>query len=415
MAIANGGTPFPRNVPILQNLSFDATSSDNTVNVCDAVSANGGDGLRGIAIEDLQGSLTGESGWLLQDKNTDPTNGIDYPDYTTFLPPGSCAPIEDSCLVSCPNTCFRTLLGSTPSSPIHASTRMKVTDATGKVMLIPRMVFGNKALSLDHRTRAQFSVRLPSSSAPYNVTWVNEDDGEGAWPGFGYLVFSGTPSCQNHITESDLNLIYPLPNDRCNNAIYNGDIETGLKDGWQGEFNTPFAATEQGTGAAGTSYAIKTTNINRNPNHGLWNYLDVSCLRAWASEGKWIRFSGYFRTLDSSNVDAVSSVNVRLSADDESISLLPVTTISTSGDGNWTHFEQSVELPSSVADATEAILVIDGASGHYIVADELLIEVIEPTQEPNIAVSLLSSLYLASFLLHQLYCCSNHACFILLP
>lgn len=347
-----------------------------------------------IQIDDSFGSLSTNNtpGFFVQDKSLDPPTGFDYPSLTTFLPANSCAPIEDSCLVECPNSCFRLVKGIAPSTPLHNNKRMMVT-ANGVNQLVPRAVFPGRELSLDHRPKANFIVWLPYQPS-YNITFVEDDGVTAAWPGFAKLSVYSAPNCQNDMIT---NFVYPPPNDRCQNLVFNGNIELGTKDGWQGEFNTPFKVVTPG--AVGTAHALKTTNINRKGNHGLLNYFDISCIRAWASEGKIIRFSGYFRTWNSTNADVASSVNVKLFAEDSmliSVTLLS-TSVATAGDGSWTYFEKNIVLPSSLANAEVGKLIIEGASGKYIVIDEMLIEeVIEPTNSPTNAPSLSPTLSVIS-------------------
>ena len=109
-------------------------------------------------IDDSSGSLSTNNtpGFFVQDKSLDPPTGLDYPSLTTFLPANSCAPIEDSCLVECPNSCFRQVRGYVPSTPLHNNKRMMVT-ANGVNQLVPRALFPGRELSLDHRPKAQVS------------------------------------------------------------------------------------------------------------------------------------------------------------------------------------------------------------------------------------------------------------------
>ena len=80
-------------------------------------------------------------------------------------------------------------------------------------------------------------------------------------------------------------------------------------------------------------------------------------MRAWASEGKDILLSGYLRTLNQNDLtDVASSVLVELRVRDISkttTTLLPATSVATTGDVSWSFFEAAIPLPSSVADATE--------------------------------------------------------------
>ena len=47
------------------------------------------------------------------------------------------------------------------------------------------------------------------------------------------MNFDEKPHCDNSLEETDVSLDYPAPTGRCLNPIFNGDIETGLIDGWQ--------------------------------------------------------------------------------------------------------------------------------------------------------------------------------------
>ena len=92
---------------------------------------------------------------------------------------------------------------------------------------------------------AQFIVWLPYQPF-YNITFVEDDGVTAAWPGFAKLSVYSAPNCQNDMST---NLVYPPPNDRCQNLVFNGNIELGTKDGWQGEFNTPFKVVTPGAGS----------------------------------------------------------------------------------------------------------------------------------------------------------------------
>ena len=280
-------SPLAYNNPFFGNLSFD--SATDRLSVCDAASV----GVRGFAIDDTSGQLSsdGVGGFLLHDVTT-VQGGLDYPSLTAFLPENTCSPVEGSCLLSCPGTCFRLVKIAVPSSPIHASKQMIVTDINNssvKQVLIPRTVFPNKEVCQSTDCRAEFQVWLPSTYGSYEISFVEADGTTVAWPGFvSPVTLGGAPTCPNYLTEEDIKIVYPAPNGRCHNPIYNGDLERGDVLGFQGECGstdfdfrgrailtncTPIAIHT--LGAAGTSNALKTTDIGRNSNLGIHQFIDV--------------------------------------------------------------------------------------------------------------------------------------------
>lgn len=262
-------------------------------------------------------------------------------------------------------------------SEIHNGKQLIVTSATGASALVPKRVFRDV-----HKHYWEDVVPLFLPSGNYTVSFVDQDGTTSNWPGYAYFSLGSAPSCANYVEEANIIIDYPAPNDRCNNPIYNGDIERGNFYGFQDAGRAGMAIVTPG--AAGTNNALRTTKTNRAADEGLYNHMDVSCLRAWA--GKDIRLSGYLRTLvrtlDNTYADAASTVSVTLTVSGTATALVS-TEVPTNNDGSWAFFQTVIELPPTVADATKATLVIDGAAQHHIVLDEWQIKVDPCENDPD--------------------------------
>ena len=152
-AIGNG-LLYAINMPIFDNITTD--SSFDRASVCEAESKD----IRGFTLHDFG---QGPGGFLVHDTSPDSTGAA-------FLPTNyPCQMIVDSCLKSCPNTCFRLLKMIVPGSSIHAGKQMLVTGANGVSRSFNGFIrYENE----DQANRRVYPVFLPSSGGPYNITFV---------------------------------------------------------------------------------------------------------------------------------------------------------------------------------------------------------------------------------------------------
>lgn len=341
--------------PIFSNLTFD--SETHRISVCAATS--GSKPIRNIAYDDLTATVTPAGGFLVQD---------DDPALTTFLPEGNCTALGgSSCLLSCPDACFRHVRFVTSAAAIHEGMKMVATErnvAGSPSAVTPRYIF--KRFWGSHDV-AYFGIALPGGKQ-YDVSFIDAA-GEDAWPGYVTKVLSPAPDCTPNLSAADVAVVYPSPNARCDNPIYNGDLERGDYFGWLQVHSAGLAMMNGG--AEGTANALRTTKVGRNGWHGLVNYLDVSCLRAWG--GNFIRLSGFFRALDMDLQDVASGGEVYLRID--GVTLYKEGWVGIKGDGTWAKVDTILYLaPSLVANAQKAVLELEGAHQLHIAIDEWKID-----------------------------------------
>ena len=253
---------------------------------------------------------------------------------------------------------------------------MKVTDkSTGKFVLRPRNIIAK--ISQMPTTDAYYGVWLPGGTQ-YDVTFVKAN-GAPTWPGYAYMDMDAEPNCASSLQTTDVTLDYPAPSSRCLNAIFNGDIETGLIDGWQERTNyKPFGEVIS-PGADGTSFALKTTARALSGGSTLVNRVDISCLKGWAGEE--IRLRGKIRLLNAEGQDVACSIAEELPSNCPLIQLklgseiLLSQFVETSADGSWGSISEVRGLPpteTALADVAEVI--IDKAYHTEFLIDEFHID-----------------------------------------
>ena len=323
---------------VFSNITFDFPDPI-TVSVCAAVgSYSHKNSIRNIAYDVFGAtglSPTGEGGYFLQ--NNDP--GL-----TTFMP-SNCQP-AGGCLNFCPNACYRHIIMTTSGSAIHEGKQMVVTDVTTGVSVgTPRKMFQR---FWGFQDVAYFGIALPSGSQ-YSISWIDAN-GNNAWPGFVKPQFQALSDCSPVLDESDVNIIAPPVNERCDNIVYNGDLERGDFFGWQDHSGSGMSMVQGG--AENSYWALRTNKVGRNEWHGLWNFVDASCLQAWA--GNFIRISGYMKVLDMTLQDVASSCEVEFWIDGQIMFYRQVPTL---GDGSWAKVDEIIYLPGMAANAVEGACI----------------------------------------------------------
>ena len=151
---------------------------------------------------------------------------------------------------------------------------MKITNkSSGEYVLRERNTIAK--ISQMPTTDAMYGVWLPGGSQ-YEITFV-KPSGAATWPGYAYLNMESPPECAEALGDDEVHFVYPAPTARCVNPIFNGDIETGLIDGWQEYTNYKPFGDVISPGADGSSYALKTKyRISHNNGGGpLVNRVDI--------------------------------------------------------------------------------------------------------------------------------------------
>lgn len=348
--------------PIFKDMSFD--SDTDRVSFCrvlePGLAENGGD-AGNVGINDWEGHINpaGIPGFYLLD---------DDPVADEFLG-GNCE-AAGGCAQFCPNACLRLVVFRTSGSFIHEDSLMKVTDrATGKYVLRSRHIIAkvSQMPSID----ALYGIWLPGGTE-YDVTWVKPNMAP-TWPGYAHMDMERKPDCPSALETSNIHLDYPAPTHRCDNPIFNGDAESGSIYGWQERTNYVPGMTIISPGADGTSYALKTTKRATTGGSTLVNRMDISCLKAWAGES--IRVSGKIRLLNLDGTDVACSSTDLSCAPLVELKLGSTALLSrrleTYADGStWGSLDETITIPSTVADESIAELVFDQSYYKEYLIDE---------------------------------------------
>lgn len=245
---------------------------------------------------------------------------------------------------------------------------MVVTDvSTGISVATPRQIF---ITFWGMHDVAYFGIALPGGSN-YTISWIDQN-GKIAWPGYVKPSFKAMPNCSPVLEESAVTFVSP-PNDRCDNIVYNGNLERGDFFGWQDHHGSGMSMLQGG--AEDTSWALRTNKVGRHSFFGLWNFVDASCLQSWA--GNFIRISGYVRVLNMELQDVACPMGtcapeVEFKINGQRIFFKKVATV---GNGSWAKVDEIVYLPETpAANAIEGALILEGGHMQHLALDEWRIE-----------------------------------------
>lgn len=143
-----------------------------------------------------------------------------------------------------------------------------------------------KSLWRNARLSGSYGLTLPQGN--FNISFVNKDSREPAWPKYAQLLFQEAPDCNGYaIDDGSITLTKPsFDEDRCSQLIHDGDVEN-LPDKynqlgqWQNEWIYAMKVELVTPGYGGSGYAVKGSHKkDETCNIGycvLGQWLDSSC------------------------------------------------------------------------------------------------------------------------------------------
>jgi len=258
------------NVQVFEGLSLDTET--NRISVCDAVynQKRGESKVQNVVIVGAGISPYGPGFYV---KNNDDT-------LTTFLDgdDSSCFDVGgQSCLKFCPDACLCKVMFETSGWTATNDYSMIITDeGTGNTAVSDKHMFRWDSTSVTRKGYFGAALALGKSSL---VSFL-DGDGNVGWPKCVYDSYESQPQCaySNSQQTSEVTLAYPPATARCDQLIYNGDLEGGVVDGWHEWGNAHLEVVSPG--AEGSTYALST---KRRPKDrwqlALYYALDASCVR----------------------------------------------------------------------------------------------------------------------------------------
>jgi hypothetical protein len=338
--------------PTIFGNTFD--SPNKRISACMSINSSPDGWVRLIAIEDIDGSLSGvEPGFFVQDE----------PAITNFIDASSCQSIDESCLLFCPNTCLRLGIISISQDKTTRGFVMTITDGATSAVVERRSIWFDE---LQNHLSAQMPIVLPAAlTGRFQISFTDQN-GVSAWPGYATLSLERAPiGCTGGVVSDQIELVMPsaetVVQGRCDNLFKYDDYENGIH-GWQ-NFFSGISVSQDADG----EYVITTTRRKNDRGHvNLSRTLDASCFAH--NSGRSFRLFGSIRMQDTQGMDVASdgtsnlSPRIRLIVNAGNAALISKTwNIATASDGSWSDFDTEITLPADSSTATKAIIYIDMA------------------------------------------------------
>ena len=208
--------------PTISNNTFDDEPVSSRISACWGINGSPDNWVRYVAIEDVDGSLSG---------NSPPTPGFfvqDEPAVTSFIDTTKCQVVPGSCLLFCEDTCLRLGIVSISQDLTTRGFQMHITSgSTTAAVNRGNIWFDEKQSHLS----APMPVVLPAPAqggSKYQITFTDKH-GDPAWPGFATLSMERAPSCTGGVSSQDIEFVMPdAGGDRCIDLFKYDDYPNGI-------------------------------------------------------------------------------------------------------------------------------------------------------------------------------------------
>mmetsp|Transcript_704 Transcript_704/g.756 ORF Transcript_704/g.756 Transcript_704/m.756 type:complete len:883 (+) Transcript_704:915-3563(+) len=328
--------------PTLQGNIFGA--NDEVISACMSIKSSRDGWVRYIAIEDVDGSMSGIGpGFFIQNEDA----------ITNFIDPSITCHAEVNCLRFCPGACLRLGIISISQDMTTRGFNMIIQDGTKSATVVRGPIWFNEN---QNHISAHMPMVLPApTSGIYQVSFTDKD-GRPAWPGYATTSLEKEPACTGGLVDaSQVELVMPPPDTRCNDLFFRDVYPSD--HGWQNFFAGMDISEDNG------SYVISTNRRKHDRGHvNLSRTLDASCFKGLS--GRKYTIGGKIRIKDAEGLyvatDGTSDVSPKVSFVMNGV-MAKSWNIATSSDGTWTDWSAIITLPQDTSLVWKASIIIDKA------------------------------------------------------
>jgi hypothetical protein len=316
--------------------------------------------FKNVYVNDVDGSLEGGApgAYMVRpDRDADVSAFVDT-DHCTDLPHGN------SCAMYCEGPCLRTLVVKNHAH--FEDSLMVISNTNGVVHTYTTRVLNSNGHN--------FEAALPAGQ--YTVTF-EDVHGNPRWPGYAKLGIGRAPSCSNHFSLADVQLMMPdsIGAGMCSGSMtVNGDFTERSRRGWSDSWFGSRIMQD------GDNYFLQTTN-RKLMRSNLYTWVDFSCVKP----GETYRITGKMRLasqqgdymgcdMSQSYPDGCPLLDFRLLANSDQMSPVKgfhLGKIAVPSDG-WGDFDFTLTLPDEAlpAEAYQAIVMFRGAKKRNFAVDD---------------------------------------------